>query len=72
METIDEALNRIALDIARLDYSGAKWIRDKQIIADSFTKRVFSNDCGALVDPHNGVTWVVYKGLTQFLYQKAN
>lgn len=57
--TLPEALKDAALDIARLDYGGAKWIQDKQVIADSFDRKHLTDLVGTLCDPHNGVVWVV-------------
>lgn len=58
-ETLNEALDQAAMEIARCDYSGRKWTKDKQVIADSFTRRVYTDSVGALIDEACGVVWVV-------------
>lgn len=61
-ETLNEAMERIALEIARREYAGAKWTSNKQSIADSFQRRSFNDLAGALVDHSTGRCWALTRG----------
>jgi hypothetical protein len=71
-ETIKEAIVRIKLEIARLDYSGKKYISDKQFIADSFSHSIFQDEVGCITDQCEGKCWIVYLTSTgKFNYHRA-
>ena len=61
-KTIIQAIEEFKLDIARVYYSGARYISNKQTIADSFRHVLFTEFCGAIEDETNGRVWVVYLG----------
>lgn len=72
MKTIHQAIEMFKLEVAILDYSGIRYIKDKQAIADSFEVRIWTDDVGGFVDLHNGRVWVVYKHKDGFRYSHAN
>ena len=71
METLNAAIQRIKLDIATLDYGGARYIKDKAQIAASFNHSVLNDDCGYVTDPACGKVWVVYRDGASFRYHRA-
>jgi hypothetical protein len=67
--TLPQALDEAALHIARLDYSGKRYIADKQVIAESFTRNVYTDECGALIDSATGKVWVVARAFADGVYR---
>ena len=62
------------LHIATVDYGGAKYINDKQAIADSFTHTYLNDKVAVIVDSCEGKVWVVYKRLhdDRYVYRRVD
>jgi hypothetical protein len=71
MINLNQAIETFRLDIARLDYSGPRYITDKQAIAETLNVKVFSDQCAAIEDPHNGTVWVVYFDQNKWRYSRV-
>ena len=72
MQTITQALAVFRFQVAKLDYGGARFIKDKQKIADSFSGGAINPDLGYFTDDHNGRVWIVYRVDQTFFHQRLN
>jgi hypothetical protein len=70
--SLKEAIEVFKLEIARLDYSGARYVRDKQVIADSLNHSVLNDNLGYITDPAIGRVWIVHLTQTGFRYSKVD
>jgi len=62
--TINEAMITAANDIARLDYGGDRWTKNRHVIADSFKFITNHPDCGCVIDEDLRRVWLVTLSIT--------